>query len=141
MRKYQKREVEKLRNLYQSNHPLKWVYSANLLGISRPMTDRERRIFFKRFKDIWKNVASGVGKMFNSFAKIMANVAGSIAQIATAYKFDPDKFQSLPLANRALLQNMSVGIDTAKLGADQSLLAIHGKTADTIIIDDFMETE
>lgn len=71
MRKYQKKSVNKISQLYQSNDPLKWVYIASIMGVNRPMTKREARIFWRRFK-------RGIDQMVQTIAKVFRGVATTV---------------------------------------------------------------
>lgn len=73
MRKYQKKSVNKIAVLYQSNDPLKWVYIASIMGVNRPMNKREARIFWRRFKH-------GIDQMVQTIAKVFKGVATTVAR-------------------------------------------------------------
>lgn len=93
MRKYQRKNVKKLRDLVQSNDPLKWVYVSNLLGTNRQMTDREFRIFKRRMFKTFKNIGVTINRAFQGVAKAMTTAVKSFQALADAMRDDPDKFK------------------------------------------------
>lgn len=86
MRRYQRKIVTELAEVYQSNDPLKYVYIANKLGINRPMTPREFRIFKKRMFATFKKMGIAAQEAMKNLAGAMTSVASSFASIADAFK-------------------------------------------------------
>jgi hypothetical protein len=86
MRNYQRKLVNELAQVYQSNDPLKWVYIAHKFGIDRPMTNREARIAHKRMIRSFKRMGIAAADAFRNMSKVITRVAGSISDMAESIK-------------------------------------------------------
>lgn len=84
MRKYQQKSVNKVSQLYQSNDPLKWVYIASVMGVNRPMTRREARIFIRRFKRGFQEMAKTIAKVFKGVATTVTRAVEGLTAFAKA---------------------------------------------------------
>lgn len=99
MRKYQRKLVDDLADVYQSNDPLRYVYIANKFGINRPMTPREFRIFKKRMFATFKKMGIAAQDAMKNLAGAMTKAASSVVEMVEAIKRQ----------NRSDLGHISIG--------------------------------
>jgi len=86
MRKYQRRAVNELAELYRSNDPLRYVYIANKLGVDRRMTPREFRIFKRRMFATFKRMGVALNDAVKNIVGAVSKAAQSFADMVTAMK-------------------------------------------------------
>lgn len=92
MRSYQRKKVIRLAKMYRSPDPLRWVYLSSMMGVDRPLTDRERRIFVRRFAHGMKQI----GRTINLALAAAVSTATKAINGLLAYFYEiqqnPDKF-------------------------------------------------
>lgn len=80
MRKYQRRQVAALAELYRSKDVLRWVYIASRLGVKRDMSSHERKILIRRMAVDIKKVADALGKALQSIVLTVENAAAALVK-------------------------------------------------------------
>lgn len=99
MRKYQKKLVNDLAGIYQSNDPLKWTYIAHKLGVNRPMNAREFRIFKKRLLRTFKKMGIAVSDAVQNMVGALTKAASSMADMVAAMKRQPSPLGGISIGS------------------------------------------
>lgn len=92
MRRYQQKQINHLRQLYQSNDPMRWVYLASALGVNRPLTERERRIFVRRFSKAMKNIGKVVNEAIVAVVATATRAINGLMAFFHEVQADPTRF-------------------------------------------------
>lgn len=86
MRSYQKRAVNQLAALYQSNDPLRWVFIAVKLNVDRAPSEREKKLFARRVRKTVEHTAEQLVAGMAAFAEAVRGVGVSLKQMTDNIK-------------------------------------------------------
>lgn len=85
MRKHQRKLINEVSVLYQSNDPLKWVFIAQRFGSSRPITPREQKLLAKRIVKWTKQAVKTATKAIQQFGITMNEAAKNMRKFTEAF--------------------------------------------------------
>lgn len=85
MRKYQRKQVKQIRDLYNSNDPLRWLFISIKLGIWRAPTKREQKLLARRVAKMVRGVAKAATEAIQVIGVAARNAGKTMQAIATAF--------------------------------------------------------
>lgn len=144
MRKHQRKIVNDIRRVYQSNDPLRWFYLSHRFGVHRAPTRREWRLLMRRVTKTVGNVAATITEAFQNMSRVFSRVGRSMAEMLNAAR-PPEPLNMPPVSADILSRNTikidpmnprHVAIDPAAIGADRSVATIHGHNGGMVILDE-----
>lgn len=130
MRRYQRKLVNEVATLYQSNDPLKWAYIANRMKVTYVMSDRERRIMFRRAVKSFKDAAQYIGKVFGQVLTSVQEAVGALVSFANASGINAADIQRATIPRSVIDTN-------PKIVGGLKMPEMRGLSANKIIIDEY----